>query len=110
MGDTWCRVRFAMLCGLFILTLLSITISPVSTAALGFISQERGLSLRFPRFIRIREDKGVMDASTPEFLAAMWRTQENRDNLRKLDTGGVDEGDLVDALSSTSEIEDEYDL
>ncbi|KAG8962030.1 hypothetical protein FRC03_004669 [Tulasnella sp. 419] len=34
-----------------------ITLSPRSTAALGLISDKRGLSIRFPRFIRIRDDK-----------------------------------------------------
>lgn len=59
---------------------------------MGIISPKRGLSLRFPRFIKTREDKGLHDASTPEFLAGLWRTQENRGRVK----GGADEGDLVD--------------
>ena len=49
----------------------SITLSPVSVAALGLVSESRGLSLRFPRFIRVRDDKGqaIEQASSPEFLA-----------------------------------------
>jgi DNA ligase-1 len=46
-----------------------ITLSPTYTAALGLVSDERGLSLRFPRFVRKREDKGIEEASTSEFLA-----------------------------------------
>lgn len=46
-----------------------ITLSPTYTAALGLVSDERGLSLRFPRFLRKREDKSVDEASTPQFLA-----------------------------------------
>ena len=46
-----------------------ITLSPTYTAALGLVSDERGLSLRFPRFLRKREDKSIDEASTPQFLA-----------------------------------------
>lgn len=53
-----------------------ITLSPVYTAAIGLVSQDRGLSLRFPRFLRKREDKGIEEASTNEFLAGLWRKQE----------------------------------
>ncbi|KAI0143649.1 ATP-dependent DNA ligase [Xylariaceae sp. FL1272] len=53
-----------------------ITLSPTYTAAIGLVSQERGLSLRFPRFLRKREDKGVEEASSSEFLAGLFRKQE----------------------------------
>ena len=53
-----------------------ITLSPTYTAAIGLVSDERGLSLRFPRFLKKREDKGIDEASTNEFLAALWRKQE----------------------------------
>ncbi|KAI0427474.1 hypothetical protein F5Y09DRAFT_344661 [Xylaria sp. FL1042] len=53
-----------------------ITLSPTYTAALGLASQDRGLSLRFPRFLRKREDKGIEEASTSEFLAGLFRKQE----------------------------------
>jgi DNA ligase-1 len=53
-----------------------ITLSPMYTAAIGLVSQDRGLSLRFPRFLRKREDKGIEEASTSEFLANLFRKQE----------------------------------
>ncbi|KAI3331031.1 hypothetical protein F4824DRAFT_300767 [Ustulina deusta] len=53
-----------------------ITLSPTYTAAIGLASQDRGLSLRFPRFLRKREDKGIEEASTSEFLAGLFRKQE----------------------------------
>ncbi|KAI1431065.1 ATP-dependent DNA ligase [Xylaria sp. CBS 124048] len=53
-----------------------ITLSPTYTAAIGLVSQERGLSLRFPRFLRKREDKSLEEASTSEFLASLYRKQE----------------------------------
>ncbi|KAK6855906.1 ATP-dependent DNA ligase [Apiospora arundinis] len=55
-----------------------ITLSPTYTAAIGLVSQDRGLSLRFPRFLRKREDKSIEEASTNEFLAGLWRKQETK--------------------------------
>lgn len=55
-----------------------ITLSPTYTAAIGLVSEERGLSLRFPRFLRVREDKGVDEASSGEDLAVLWRKQVER--------------------------------
>lgn len=53
-----------------------ITLSPTYTAAIGLVSQDRGLSMRFPRFLRKREDKSMEEASTNELLAALFRKQE----------------------------------
>lgn len=55
-----------------------VTLSPTYTAALGLVSDERGLSLRFPRFLKKREDKGIEEASTNEFLAGLYEKQEAR--------------------------------
>lgn len=51
-------------------------LSPVYTAAIGLVSEERGLSLRFPRFLKKRTDKSIEEASTSEFLAGLWKKQE----------------------------------
>lgn len=53
-----------------------ITLSPTYTAAIGLVSEDRGLSTRFPRFLRKREDKGIEEASTSDFLAGLYRKQE----------------------------------
>lgn len=53
-----------------------ITLSPTYTASIGLVSDERGLSLRFPRFLKKRDDKSIDEASTSEFLAGLWRKQE----------------------------------
>lgn len=55
-----------------------ITLSPTYTAALGLVSDERGLSLRFPRFLRVRTDKGVDEASSSEFLASLYERQTQK--------------------------------
>ncbi|KAF8558030.1 ATP-dependent DNA ligase [Imleria badia] len=83
-----------------------ITLSPVSLAALGEVSSVRGLSLRFPRFVRVREDKRPEDATTSQFLAQMYRDQQNRGK----DTTGADDGDLMDMeIKGEAQIEGESD-
>jgi DNA ligase 1 len=72
-----------------------ITISPTYTAAIGLVSDEKGLSLRFPRFLKKREDKGIDEASTSEFLAGLWRKQEEKapTTVTELEDKGDDEDD-----------------
>jgi DNA ligase-1 len=53
-----------------------LTLSPTYTAAIGLVSEERGLSTRFPRFLRVREDKGIDEATEAEELASLYRKQE----------------------------------
>jgi DNA ligase-1 len=47
----------------------------VHKAALGRVHGERGLGLRFPRFLRRREDKSLEDATSAEQLADMFNAQ-----------------------------------
>jgi DNA ligase-1 len=82
----------------------SVTLSPVSTAAQGLVSEGKGLSLRFPRFVRVREDKSVEQASTTEFLAGMHRGQQERGK----DLGGADDGHLIDLALSDNEMDDDW--
>ncbi|KAJ6167837.1 hypothetical protein N7497_000680 [Penicillium chrysogenum] len=55
-----------------------ITLSPTYPAAIGLVSDERGLSLRFPRFIKVREDKSIDEATSSDYLALLWRKQMER--------------------------------
>lgn len=64
-----------------------VTLSPVYRAAIGHISEERGLSLRFPRFMRVRDDKSIEEATTARELANMYRNQQehHQEQLPELD-------------------------
>jgi DNA ligase-1 len=74
-----------------------ITLSPTYTAAIGLVSDERGLSLRFPRFLKKRDDKSLEEASTNEFLAGLWRKQEEKTVPRDEKEGkGDDELDQIE--------------
>jgi DNA ligase-1 len=53
-----------------------LTLSPTYTAAIGLVSEERGLSTRFPRFLKVREDKGIEEATEAHELADLYRKQE----------------------------------
>ncbi|KAK4862121.1 hypothetical protein LT330_003259 [Penicillium expansum] len=55
-----------------------ITLSPTYPAAIGLVSDERGLSLRFPRFIKVRDDKSIDEATSSDYLALLWRKQMER--------------------------------
>jgi DNA ligase 1 len=72
--------------------------------ALGLLPQarEKGLSLRFPRFIRVRDDKSIEMASTPVFVYQLWKKQESKGGTR----GGADEGDLVDYVEEEEVLEE----
>ncbi|KAK4039182.1 hypothetical protein C8A01DRAFT_47319 [Parachaetomium inaequale] len=82
-GEVW-EVAFA-----------DVTVSPTYTAAIGLVAEDKGLSLRFPRFLRKREDKGVEEASTSAFLAALWRKQEAKVPAVGGEGGEVAEGEDV---------------
>ncbi|KAF8973123.1 ATP-dependent DNA ligase [Flammula alnicola] len=78
-----------------------ITESPVSIAAHGMVSSSRGLSLRFPRFIKPRDDKSTELASTPSFLVGIWKSQQGKGK----DDVGNDDGDLLDLELANSDLE-----
>jgi DNA ligase-1 len=53
----------------------SITLSPVYPAAASQLGSERGLSIRFPRFMKLRDDKSWEQATTSDQFASMYRKQ-----------------------------------
>lgn len=54
-----------------------LTVSPIHKAGEGLIHNHlgKGLSIRFPRFIRVREDRDVHDTTTPEQLVSLFKSQ-----------------------------------
>ena len=83
----------------------SVTLSPVSVAAKGLASEDKGLSLRFPRFVRVREDKCVEQASSTDFLAGMYRKQQEGGKSR----GSADDGQLIDPALSDTGLDDDWE-
>ncbi|MGQ9515115.1 MAG: ATP-dependent DNA ligase [Thermoproteota archaeon] len=52
-----------------------ISLSPVHSAAYGVIKEGAGLAIRFPRFMRWREDRKAEDATTVEEMTEMYSSQ-----------------------------------
>ena len=57
-----------------------LTVSPVHKAGEGLLAGHpgKGLSLRFPRFLRVRSDKSVEDTTSPEQLVSMFSQQRRK--------------------------------
>ncbi|CAE6458214.1 unnamed protein product [Rhizoctonia solani] len=68
-----------------------LSLSPIYEAARGLVD-DRGISLRFPRFIRVRDDKSADDATEPSQIAEMYERQSLAQNgPGKKKRGGEDD-------------------
>lgn len=57
-----------------------LSISPVHTSAFGVKADGKGIGLRFPRFLRIRDDKAPEDATSAEQIVDMFESQASIQN------------------------------
>lgn len=53
-----------------------ITVSPIHTCAYGKIEKDSGLALRFPRLVKIRDDKKAEDATTTNEIIELYKMQK----------------------------------
>lgn len=52
-----------------------LTLSPRYKAGIELLGAGKGVSLRFPRFLRVREDKGLEGVTEADAVVEMWRRQ-----------------------------------
>lgn len=50
-------------------------LSPIYTCGIGDADQNRGIGLRFPRLMKVRDDKKPHEASTSEFVLDLYNQQ-----------------------------------
>jgi DNA ligase-1 len=68
--DVWLEA-----CQVWEIKAADLSISPVHTSAMGVKADGKGIGLRFPRFLRIREDKPPEESTGPDQIVEMFEAQ-----------------------------------
>mgnify|MGYP000262028331 CR=1 FL=1 len=67
-----------------------LSLSPMHTAALGSIEADKGIGLRFPRFIRDRNDKKAEECTNTEQIIEMFKGQAAMQDINFNDNDDFD--------------------
>lgn len=66
-----------------------LSLSPIYCASIGSVESNRGIALRFPRFIRERDDKKIEDATSSDQILDYYKSQpsllKNDDDMDDFD-------------------------
>lgn len=62
-----------------------LSLSPVHTAAIGIYADDKGIGLRFPRFLRLREDKNAEQATTTQQIVDFYEAQFSSNKNKNID-------------------------
>lgn len=84
--DVWFEARFV-----WEVKTADLTLSPRYMAAIDDMGVHKGISLRFPRFIKQRDDKKPEEATTTKAVAEMYRKQESVTKDSKDTKGAIDD-------------------
>mmetsp|Transcript_13755 Transcript_13755/g.43507 ORF Transcript_13755/g.43507 Transcript_13755/m.43507 type:complete len:766 (+) Transcript_13755:67-2364(+) len=68
--DVWLEA-----CQVWEIKAADLSISPVHTSAMGIKADGKGIGLRFPRFLRIRDDKSPEESTGPDQIVEMFESQ-----------------------------------
>lgn len=72
-----------------------LSISPLHQAGRGLIDPDKGISLRFPRYLRHRDDKTCDQATSSQQVVEMYQAQENVKNSDSTIDTMMDEDDFL---------------
>lgn len=82
-----------------------LTLSPVHKAAAGRLhAGQRGVGMRFPRFVRVREDKSPTDATSAEEVVVMYDKQIRKVGLAGGEGSGVAGGAVREKKEEDAEL------